>query len=96
MVIEKIGNINNISEPKKNRPISDRKNEMKSDSIQISPEGKLAAENAKNTQIIRETPDIRADRVREIKMKIDNGSYNFNDHKILEMVADRIVNFLIR
>jgi len=96
MVIEKIGNINNISEPKKNKPISDRKDGIRSDSIEISSEGKLAAENAKNAQIIRETPDVRIDRVKDIKMRIDNGSYNFNDHKILEMVADRIVDFLVK
>jgi len=96
MVIEKIGNINNIAEPKKNKAVSDKRNEIRSDSIQISNEGKIAAENAKNAQIIRETPDIRADRVKDIKMRIDNGSYNFNDNKILEMVADRIVDFLVK
>ena len=96
MVIEKIGNINNISEPKKNKPISDRKDGIIRDSIDISDEGRLAAINAKNAQIIRETPDVRIDRVKDIKMRIDNGSYNFNDNKILAMVADRIVDFLIK
>jgi anti-sigma28 factor (negative regulator of flagellin synthesis) len=96
MVIEKIGNINNITEPKKNKPISEKKEGMRSDSIEISNEGKIAAESAKNTQIIRETPDDRIDRVKDIKMRIDNGSYNFNDNKILEMVADRIVDFLVK
>jgi len=96
MVIEKIGNINNISEPKKNRPVSERRDEIRGDSINISPEGKMAAENAKNAQIIRETPDVRTDRVKDIKMRIDNGSYNFDDNKILEMVADRIVDFLVK
>jgi negative regulator of flagellin synthesis FlgM len=96
MVIEKIGNINNIAEPKKNKPVSDRKDDIRNDSIHISNEGKIAAENAKNAQIIREAPDVRADRVKDIKMRIDNGSYNFNDNKILEMVADRIVDFLVK
>ena len=96
MVIEKIGNINNIAEPKKNKPVSDRKDDIRNDSIHISNEGKIAAENAKNTQIIREAPDVRADRVKDIKMRIDNGSYNFDDTKILEMVADRIVDFLVK
>ena len=96
MVIEKIGNINNISEPKKNRPVSERRDEIRGDSINISPEGKMAAENAKNAQIIRETPDVRTDRVKDIKMRIENGSYNFDDNKILEMVADRIVDFLVK
>ena len=96
MVIEKIGNINNIAEPKKNKPVSDKKEGLRSDLIEISSEGKLAAENAKNAQIIREIPDVRTDRVKDIKMRIDNGSYNFNDNKILEMVADKIVDFLVK
>ena len=96
MVIEKIGNINNIAEPKKNKPVSDKKEGIRSDFIEISNEGKLAAENAKNAQMIREIPDVRTDRVKDIKMRIDNGSYNFNDNKILEMVADRIVDFLVK
>ncbi len=96
MVIEKIGNINNISETKKSKPVSGRKEDIKSDSIQISSEGKHAAELAKSAQIIKDTPDIRVERVKDIKMRIQNGSYDFNDNKVLEMVADKIANFLIK
>lgn len=96
MVIEKIGNINNISETKKSKPISGKKEDIKSDSIQISSEGKLAAETAKLTQVVKDTPDIRMDRVREIKQRINDGSYDFNDNKILEMVADKIASFLVK
>ena len=96
MVIDKIGNINNISDTKKNKPVSGKKSDARSDSIQISSEGKLAAETAKNIQIIKETPDIRSERVKEIKAKIDNGTYDFDNNKMLEMVADRIANFLLR
>jgi negative regulator of flagellin synthesis FlgM len=96
MVIEKIGNINNISETKKSKPISGKKEDIRSDSIQISSEGKLAAENAKLTQVIKETPDMRMDRVRDIKQRINDGSYDFNDNKMLEMVADKIASFLVK
>jgi len=97
MVIDKIGNINNISEPKKTKSVSARNETKKTDdSIHISTEGKRAAENARQIQIIKEVPDIRIDRVSEIKAKIADGSYDFNDHKVLEMVADKIANFLLR
>jgi len=96
MVIDKIGNINNIIEPKKTKSISSVKKDGKSDSIQISSEGKKAAETSRLNQIVKETPDIRTDRVREIKEKIKDGSYDFNNNKMLEMVADRIANLLLR
>lgn len=96
MVIEKIGNINNISETKKSKPVSGKKEEIKSDSIQISSEGKQAAEIARSAQIVKDTPDTRVERVRDIKMRIDNGTYDFNDNKMLDMVADKIADFLLR
>jgi len=96
MVIDKIGNIGNISETKKSKPAHSKKEEIKADSISISSEGKQAAENARLSQIVKESPDIRAERVKEIKQRISDGTYNFNDHKILEMVADKIASFLLR
>jgi negative regulator of flagellin synthesis FlgM len=96
MVIDKIGNINNIIEPKKTRSAAGSKEAKKEDSIQISTEGKQAAELSKVAQAVKETPDVRLDRIQEIKEKIASGTYNFNDEKILEMVADRIANFLLR
>lgn len=96
MVIDKIGNINNISETKKSKPVPGKKEDAKGDSIQISSEGKQAAETARNIQIIKETPDIRAERVKDIKARIDNGTYDFDNNKMLEMVADKIASFLLR
>ena len=96
MVIDKIGNINNIVEPKKSKPVSSAKETKKKDSIQISTEGKKAAEVSKVAQVVNETSDIRVEKVRQIKEQIQNGTYNFDDHKVLEMVADRIANFLLR
>ena len=97
MVIDKIGNINNIIEPKKSRPAPGSKEVQKNDSVQISSEGKKAAELSRDVQTVSQSaPDIRAEKVQEIKEKIANGSYDFNDTKILESVADRIAGFLLR
>jgi negative regulator of flagellin synthesis FlgM len=96
MVIDKIGNINNIIEPKKSNPVASAKEPKKKDSVQISTEGKQAAEVSKLGQIVKDTPDIRVDRVKEIKEQIANGTYNFDKPEILEMVADRIASFLVR
>ena len=96
MVIDKIGNINNIIEPKKSNPVSSAKETKKKDSIEISSEGKKAADASKVAQLVKDSSDIRVDRVQEIKEQISNGTYNFDDPKVLDMVAERIANFLIR
>lgn len=96
MVIDKIGNINNIIEPKKSTPVKGSKEVKRNDSVQISSEAKSAAEVSKLGQIVKDTPDIRVDRVKEIKAQIANGTYNFDKPEVLEMVADRIANFLVR
>jgi len=97
MVIDKIGNINNITEPKNAKSVSKAKETKKTDSIQISSEAKKAAENARYIQIVKDTPDIRMDRVKDIKARIQDGSYNnFSDDKVLEMVAEKIANRLLK
>ena len=96
MVIDKIGNINNIVDTHKTKSTGGVSETRKNDSIQISSEGKKAAETARISQIVRETPDVRAERVAEIKDKIARGEYNFDDNKILEMVADKIADSLLR
>ncbi|HSV97170.1 MAG TPA: flagellar biosynthesis anti-sigma factor FlgM [Spirochaetota bacterium] len=97
MVIDKIGNVNNIVEPKAGKSVSRTRETTRIDSIQISSEGKKAAEIGLYTQIVRETPDIRTERVREIKEQIQNGTYDkFEDDKILSMVADKIARNLLR
>jgi negative regulator of flagellin synthesis FlgM len=96
MVIDKIGNINNIIEPKKSNPVASAKETKKKDSIEISSEGKKAAEASKVAQVVKDSPDIRIDRVQAIKEQIANGSYNFDDPNVLDMVAERIATFLMR
>ncbi|HOD13854.1 MAG TPA: flagellar biosynthesis anti-sigma factor FlgM [Spirochaetota bacterium] len=96
MVIDKIGNINNIIEPKKSNPVASAKETKKKDSIEISSEGKKAADASKVAQLVKDSPDIRADRIQEIKDQIANGTYNFDDPKMLDMVADKIATFLMR
>ncbi|MDY6968784.1 MAG: flagellar biosynthesis anti-sigma factor FlgM [Spirochaetota bacterium] len=97
MVIEKIGNINNIIETKGTKSVSKSKELKKSDSIQISSEGKKAAEISQYTKIVNEAPDIRSEKVNEIKQQIKEGKYDkFNDNKVLQMVADKIAENLLR
>ncbi len=96
MVIDKIGNINNIIEPKKSNPVSGTKETKKKDVVQISSEGKQAAEVSRMTQAVKDSADVRVERVREIKEQIANGTYDFDSPRVIEQVAERITNFLMR
>ena len=97
MVIDKIGNINNIVEPKGTKATSKTKNLKKSDKVEISSEAKQAAETARITQLVKETPDIRREKVEAIKAQIKNGTYDkFVDNKVLELVAEKIAQNLLR
>jgi negative regulator of flagellin synthesis FlgM len=97
MVIDKIGNINNIVETKSSKAVNKTKSPKKNDMFEISSEGKKAQEVAQLNQMIRETPDIRKEKVEAIKAQIKDGTYDkFFDNKVLEMVADKIAMNLLR
>jgi negative regulator of flagellin synthesis FlgM len=56
----------------------------KSDKVQIS---QTAVEAQKAVQLLKETPDVREDKVREIKLQIETGRYAVSTEK----VADRML-----
>ncbi len=64
--------------------------------VQLSPEARdLAAARAKAHQIANDTPDIREDRVAELKAKIEKGEYKVDPEKIAdgmmrEAIKDRL------
>jgi len=94
MVIDKIGNVNSIIEPRKPKQNYQVNNvRPTSDSVQISEEGLKAAEEARLAQIVKESPDIRADKVKELKEKIASGEFDRAiDDKLLGNIASRMIN----
>lgn len=98
MVIDKVGNVNNVYDAK--RPKGAAKSgevEQSADKVQISSEGLKAVEDARYTQIVRDASDVRVDKVNEIKAKIASGEYDKDiDNKILNLVADKILTQLFR
>ncbi len=97
MVIDKIDNIGNIIDPKRTKSVPKNSEVKKTDSLEISSEGKKAAQIAEYTQLVKNSPEIRLDKVNAIKDQIANGTYTkFTDDKVLEMVADKIAGNLLR
>ena len=92
MAIDKIGPINNYNEYKKINKKGPAKKTDLSDSVSISKEAINMAENSKIMEIIKNTPDVRTDRVNEIKAKINNPDYINRD--IIDKVAEKIIESL--
>lgn len=95
-MIDKITGVNNIVDTKKSKSTTSSKEVKISDSLQISSEAQMAADLSKVTGMVKSTPDIRAEKVQLLKESIANGTYNFDDNKVLEMVADKIAESLLR
>lgn len=98
MTIDKVGNVNNVFDAKRTKSV--QKNgqlPQGNDSVAISTEGLKAIDDARITQMVRETPDTRADRVEQIKAQMLSGAYDKDiDNKILDLVADKILTQILR
>ena len=96
MMINKVGDIQNILEPKKTKPALPKEHVSRADSATISVEGKQAAEFARNLQMVKGSPDIRADKIRELKEKISDGTYDFDNKDVINDVAGKITSILLK
>jgi flagellar biosynthesis anti-sigma factor FlgM len=97
MVIDRIGNINNIQESNRQKSVSRSRETSRNDKVEISPEAKKASEIQTYSQMVRETTEPeRAQRVQEIKARVANGTYDFDSTQVTEMVADKIASYLLR
>ena len=68
--------LNNVQSTKKAENVA--KYSAGSDSIEVSDEARLKAEAYYLKKVADETPDVRADRVAEVKAKIKDPSYLSN------------------
>lgn len=86
-----IGGVNNNN--KINRVNEDYKTKnVDSDKVQISEEAKIKAEMSKIEETVKNAPDIREDRIAEVKAKMERGDYN--NEEVLMAVADRLMKVL--
>jgi len=90
MMIDKIGGINPLNNVENTRRVNSTDNiNAGADSISVSDEAKEMAEVYYMKQVAAETPDVRADRVAEIKEKIKDPSY-LSD-AVINSTADHIM-----
>lgn len=94
-----IKGVGGVPEPTPERPtnVRDRKREeVKSapsqDGVQISSEAQEAAQASRLTQMAKQEPDVRADRVAAARERLEQGSYK--ESGVVAEVARRISRLL--
>ena len=91
MTIDRVGSIEPIQPGK--RPGRAQVNESpKSDSISISSEAQERAELLRAQELVAAAPEVRAERVAELKEKINDPSY-IND-QVINATANKLIDAL--
>ena len=89
MTIERVGPLDPIQNLKKSGKNKRPDNKNVADSISLSPEAQLKSEIYNAIEIARSTPDIRLDRVEEVKRKLQDP--NYITEKVVDELADRLM-----
>ena len=90
MMIDKLGGIEPVKVPKTSRTPTSSVSTDARDSIDVSNEAVKKAQEYFLNEVAKETPDVRADRIAEVKEKIKDPSYI--NARILDSVADQVLN----
>jgi negative regulator of flagellin synthesis FlgM len=92
MTIDRIGSIDPIQPGKKPGRANQVNETARTDSISISSEAQEKAERLRIQEMASSAPEVRADRVAELREKINDPSY-IND-KVINATADKLIDAL--
>jgi negative regulator of flagellin synthesis FlgM len=95
MEIRDVGNVARVNNDSKINKASVRKDvdsKAPVDNVQISDEAKVKAEMSRVQELVNNSPDVRQDRIDEVKAKLDRGDYN-ND-EVMNKVAEKLMKVL--
>ncbi len=96
-MIEKLGNVFRALKIEKRTPQNKIAKENPiaktpiEDTVVLSQEALQLREKAVLMQKIREIPDIRQDRIKEVKEKLEKGAYDNLSEEILDKIAEKIL-----
>ena len=92
MTIEPLGPIDPIHKLNQSGKAERQQRTEGKDSVSFSDEARLKAEVYRVSEEVKATEDGRAHRVAEVKAKLQDA--NYIDDKVLDTVADRIMDML--
>ncbi len=93
MTIDRLNPIDPIQNPRKSEGPHKVSPGSKGDSIAVSSEAMEKAELFRVIEMVKSAPDVRTDRIAELKAKIDDPAYL--DETVLAATADRILDQLL-
>jgi len=92
MTIEPLGPIDPIHKLNQTGKTQRQERTEGTDSVSFSDEARMKAEVFRISEEVKATEDVRADRVAEVKQKLQDP--NYIDDEVLNTVADRIMDML--
>ena len=90
MNINSLGHVNSVINQNKASKVSKPVETGGKDSIKISSDAKAMAEVYSASETVKTTPDVRLDRIAEVREKLKDPSYI--DNKIIESVAESVMD----
>jgi len=89
MTINRIGPTDPVNKPTKTNKVQKAQTQSSTDSIKVSKSAISKSELIKAASVANNAPDIRADRVAEVKAKLEDPNY-IND-TVINSVAEKIM-----
>ena len=84
--------LNSVNDPKtaENNPVSKSKGPIDKDKVILSPG---AREVQEALRIVADEPDIRSEKVAEIRDQVQNGVYHFDGRKIaIKLISEHLID----
>ncbi len=89
MTIDPLGPVDPVHKPEQSQRANRSQQGPGKDSISFSDEAKLRGEVHKVAEQVRNSPDVRQDRIEEVRQKLEDPDYI--DDRVLNTVADRLM-----
>lgn len=90
MSIERLGPVDPIQRYSQTDKAKRAEQKPASDSVSFSDEARMKAEVFRISEEVKTTPDVRMDRVEEVKRKLQDP--NYIDNAVVENVAEQVMD----
>ncbi|NLP16466.1 MAG: flagellar biosynthesis anti-sigma factor FlgM [Clostridiales bacterium] len=92
MRIEAYNKVSQVYGASNVKKLAKTKEKSFSDMLEISQAGK---DYRVANQIVKQTPDVREDKINDIKMRMESGTYNVNMSEVADKVVKRYFDELV-
>jgi len=90
MTIDRLGSVDPMNNINKSNSAHKAPKSAGKDKIEVSAEAKARAEFHMASEAAKSSPDVRMDRIEEVRAKIQDPTY-WNDDKLLSTMADNLL-----